>query len=164
MSRLKRTSPKEHRIEVEPSATSKGDILSACCFEEYCRGQAFDSAHLYCHRSSHRDISPLAKKRPRRPPRMTQRFELFMNGWGDGQRRFSELNDPLDQRERFADSGGACALRATTRPATPTRTSSRLSRYGMPPTGGMRHTVSTAWCMLLTESARRSAMCCFSPR
>ena len=86
---------KEHNIEFE-ERHKKGDILNLF-FEEYVEEHLIQPTFVMDHPV---DISPLTKKKPD-APEYTERFELFMNGW-EMANAYSELNDPIDQRERFA--------------------------------------------------------------
>ncbi|MDY2929631.1 MAG: lysine--tRNA ligase, partial [Clostridiaceae bacterium] len=119
---------KEHNIQVEPKH-KKGDILSLF-FEEYCEDKLIQPTFVLEHPV---EISPLAKREPQRPD-MTQRFELFING-GEYANAFSELNDPLDQRERFENQ---MKLRAMGDLEASEIDEDYLTamEYGMPPTGG----------------------------
>ncbi len=119
---------KEHNIQVEPKH-KKGDILSLF-FEEYCEDKLIQPTFVLEYPV---EISPLAKREPQRPD-MTQRFELFING-GEVANAFSELNDPLDQRERFENQ---MKLRAMGDLEASEIDEDYLTamEYGMPPTGG----------------------------
>lgn len=86
---------KEKGLEVKPGSNTRGHILSEM-FEEFCEKHLIQPTFVTGHPV---EISPLAKKNPG-DPRITQRFEAFMNTW-ELANAFSELNDPIDQRERF---------------------------------------------------------------
>ena len=86
---------KEKGIEIEVGKETRGNVIDAF-FEEYVEKQLKQPTFIYGHPV---DISPLAKKDPN-DPRKTRRFELFINGW-EMANAFSELNDPIDQRQRF---------------------------------------------------------------
>ena len=119
---------REHNIKVEPKH-KKGDILSLF-FEEYCESKLIQPTFVLEHPV---DISPLAKREPERPD-MTQRFELFING-GEYANAFSELNDPLDQRERFENQMKLRAL-GDLEASEIDEDFLTAMEYGMPPTGG----------------------------
>ena len=125
---IAKAAAKEHNIQVEPKH-KKGDILSLF-FEEYCEDKLIQPTFVLEHPV---EISPLAKREPQRPD-MTQRFELFING-GEYANAFSELNDPLDQRERFENQ---MKLRAMGDLEASEIDEDYLTamEYGMPPTGG----------------------------
>ncbi len=118
----------KHHIKVEPKH-GKGDILSLL-FEEYCEDKLIQPTFIISHPI---EISPLAKKDPQNPA-LTQRFELFMNGW-EMANAFGELNDPIDQRERFENQ---MRLRALGDDEASEMDEDFLTalEYGMPPTGG----------------------------
>ena len=134
---------KEHHIEFE-DFHKKGNILNLF-FEEYCEKELIQPTFITDHPI---EISPLTKKKPSDPTKV-ERFELFINTW-EMCNAYSELNDPIDQRERFAaqdanaeagddeaehtDEDFLCAL-----------------EHGMPPTGGIGYGLDRL-CMLLTDS------------
>ena len=119
---------KEHNIKVEKKH-KWGDIVSLF-FEEYCEDKLVQPTFVLEHPV---DISPLAKRDPEKT-HMTQRFELFING-KEYANAFSELNDPIDQRERFENQ---MKLRALGDLEASEMDDDYLTamEYGMPPTGG----------------------------
>ena len=119
---------REHKIKVEKKH-KRGDIV-ALFFEEYCEGKLVQPTFVLEHPV---DISPLAKRDPNKS-HMTQRFELFING-KEYANAFSELNDPIDQRERFENQ---MKLRALGDLEASEMDDDFLTamEYGMPPTGG----------------------------
>ena len=119
---------KEHNIKVEKKH-KWGDIVSLF-FEEFCEDKLIQPTFVLEHPV---DISPLAKRDPEKT-HMTQRFELFING-KEYANAFSELNDPIDQRERFENQ---MKLRALGDLEASEMDDDYLTamEYGMPPTGG----------------------------
>ena len=105
---------KEHHIEYEERHT-KGDIINLF-FEEYCEKELIQPTFIMDHPLA---ISPLTKKKPSDPTKV-ERFELFINTW-EMCNAYSELNDPIDQRERFAaqDAADADEPADTAQPETP---------------------------------------------
>ncbi|GHU34529.1 hypothetical protein FACS1894166_12090 [Bacilli bacterium] len=86
---------KQHKIEIEPHQNTRGHIINLF-FEHYCEKACIQPTFVYGHPV---EISPLAKKNPK-DPRITERFELFIGGH-ELANAFSELNDPIDQQQRF---------------------------------------------------------------
>ena len=133
----------EHHIEYE-AHHKKGDIISLF-FEEFCEDKLVQPTFVMDHPI---EISPLTKKKPDNPE-LVERFELFINGW-EMCNAYSELNDPIDQRERFkaqdalADAGDEEANH------TDEDFLNALS-IGMPPTGGIGYGIDRL-VMLLTDS------------
>lgn len=135
---------KEHHIEFE-ERHKKGDILNLF-FEEYCEKELVQPTFVMDHPI---EISPLTKKKPDDPSKV-ERFELFINGW-EMCNAYSELNDPIDQRERFAAQDAAAA--AGDEEAEHTDEDFLIAiENGMPPTGGIGYGIDRL-VMLLTNSA-----------
>ena len=135
---------KERGIEFE-ERHKKGDILNLF-FEEYCEEKLIQPTFIMDHPI---DISPLTKKKPSDPSKV-ERFELFINGW-EMCNAYSELNDPIDQRERFAAQDAAAAAGDEEAEHTDEDFLNALE-IGMPPTGGIGYGIDRL-CMLLTDSA-----------
>lgn len=133
----------EHNIEYE-AHHKKGDILSMF-FEEYCEDKLVQPTFVMDHPI---EISPLTKKKPDNPD-FVERFELFINGW-EMCNAYSELNDPIDQRERFAAQEEAFAAGDEEANHTDEDFLNALS-IGMPPTGGIGYGIDRL-VMLLTDS------------
>ena len=96
------------------------------------------------------EISPLTKRKPENPD-YVERFEFFMNGW-EMANAYSELNDPIDQRARFAAAGGTAAPPETKSANHTDEDFLNALEIGMPPTGGIGYGIDRM-CMLLTDSA-----------
>ena len=133
----------EHHIEYE-DRHKKGDIINLF-FEEYCEKELIQPTFIMDHPI---EISPLTKKKPSDPNKV-ERFELFINTW-EMCNAYSELNDPIDQRERFkaqdalADAGDEEANHTD-------EDFLNALEIGMPPTGGIGYGIDRL-VMLLTDS------------
>ena len=135
---------KEHKVEYE-ERHKKGDIL-ALFFEEFAEEHLIQPTFVMDHPI---EISPLTKKKPENPE-YTERFEFFMNGW-EMANAYSELNDPIDQRERFKAQEELLAQGDEEANTTDEDFMNALE-IGMPPTGGIGFGIDRM-CMLLTDSA-----------
>ena len=134
----------EHHVEYE-ERHKKGDILSLF-FEEFAEEHLIQPTFVTDHPI---EISPLTKKKPENPE-YTERFEFFMNGW-EMANAYSELNDPIDQRERFKAQEELLAQGDEEANTTDEDFLNALE-IGMPPTGGIGFGIDRM-CMLLTNSA-----------
>ena len=132
---------KEHNIAFE-ERHKKGDILNLF-FEEFVEEHLLQPTFIMDHPV---EISPLTKKKPENPD-YVERFEFFMNGW-EMANAYSELNDPIDQRERFAAQEEAFAAGDEEANHTDEDFLNALE-IGMPPTGGIGFGIDRM-CMLLT--------------
>ena len=133
----------EHHIEYE-ERHKKGDIVNLF-FEEYCEKELIQPTFIMDHPI---EISPLTKKKPSDPTKV-ERFELFCNTW-EMCNAYSELNDPIDQRERFAAQDANAAAGDDEAEHTDEDFLNALE-IGMPPTGGIRYGIDRL-VMLLTDS------------
>jgi lysyl-tRNA synthetase class 2 len=133
----------EHHIEYEDRHT-KGDIINLF-FEEYCEKELIQPTFIMDHPIA---ISPLTKKKPSDPEKV-ERFELFINTW-EMCNAYSELNDPIDQRERFALQDAAADAGDEEANHTDEDFLNALE-IGMPPTGGIGYGIDRL-VMLLTDS------------
>ncbi len=133
----------EHHIEYE-TRHGKGDILSLF-FEEYAEKHLIQPTFVTDHPI---EISPLTKKKPT-DPEYVERFEFFMNGW-EMANAYSELNDPIDQRERFK-AQEALLAQGDEEANTTDEDFLNALEIGMPPTGGIGFGIDRM-CMLLTDS------------
>ena len=134
----------EHHVEYEEHH-KKGDILSLF-FEEFAEEHLIQPTFVMDHPI---EISPLTKKKPENPE-YTERFEFFMNGW-EMANAYSEVNDPIDQRERFKAQEELLAQGDEEANTTDEDFLNALE-IGMPPTGGIGFGIDRM-CMLLTNSA-----------
>ncbi|MBQ8945125.1 MAG: lysine--tRNA ligase, partial [Clostridia bacterium] len=135
---------KQHHLEFE-ERHKKGDILNLF-FEEFVEDKVIQPTFLIDHPV---EISPLTKKKPSNPD-YVERFEFFMNGW-EMANAYSELNDPIDQRERFRQQELLLSQGDEEANTTDEDFLTALE-YGMPPTGGIGFGIDRM-CMLLTDSA-----------
>ncbi len=135
---------KEHNVEFE-ERHKKGDILNLF-FEEFVEEHLVQPTFIMDHPI---EISPLTKKKPENPD-YVERFEFFMNGW-EMANAYSELNDPIDQRERFKDQEEQLA-QGNAEANTTDEDFLNALEIGMPPTGGIGFGIDRM-CMLLTDSA-----------
>ncbi len=133
----------KHHIEYEARHT-KGDIINMF-FEEFCEKNLIQPTFIMDHPLS---ISPLTKKKPSDPEKV-ERFELFINTW-EMCNAYSELNDPIDQRERFAAQDAAFEAGDDEANHTDEDFLNALE-VGMPPTGGIGYGIDRL-VMLLTDS------------
>ena len=134
---------REHHIEFEERHT-KGDIINLF-FEEYCEKELIQPTFIMDHPVA---ISPLTKKKPSDPEKV-ERFELFINTW-EMCNAYSELNDPIDQRERFAQQDKNAEAGDEEAQHTDEDFLNALE-IGMPPTGGIGYGIDRL-VMLLTDS------------
>ncbi|MBQ3226888.1 MAG: lysine--tRNA ligase [Clostridia bacterium] len=135
---------KEHHVEFE-DRHQKGDILSLF-FEQFAEEHLIQPTFVMDHPI---EISPLTKKKPENPE-YVERFEFFMNGW-EMANAYSELNDPIDQRERFR-AQEALLAQGDEEANTTDEDFMNALEIGMPPTGGIGFGIDRM-CMLLTDSA-----------
>ena len=139
-----RAAAKEKHVEFE-ERHKKGDILNLF-FEAFVEEHLIQPTFVMDHPV---EISPLTKKKPENPE-YTERFEFFMNGW-EMANAYSELNDPIDQRERFKAQEEQFAAGDEEANHTDEDFLNALE-IGMPPTGGIGFGIDRM-CMLLTDSA-----------
>ena len=134
----------EHHIAYEPRH-KRGDIINMF-FEEYCEEKLIQPTFIMDHPI---EISPLTKKKPSDPTKV-ERFELYINTW-EMCNAYSELNDPIDQRERFKAQDAAADAGDEEANHTDEDFLNALE-VGMPPTGGIGYGIDRL-VMLLTDSA-----------
>ena len=139
-----RAAAKEHNVAFE-ERHKNGDILNLF-FEEFVEEHLLQPTFVMDHPI---EISPLTKKKPENPD-YVERFEFFMNGW-EMANAYSELNDPIDQRERFKAQEALLAQGDEEANRTDEDFMNALE-IGMPPTGGIGFGIDRM-CMLLTDSA-----------
>jgi lysyl-tRNA synthetase class 2 len=139
-----RAAAKEHKVEFEERHT-KGDILNLF-FETFVEEHLVQPTFIMDHPV---EISPLTKRKPENPD-YVERFEFFMNGW-EMANAYSELNDPIDQRARFA-AQDAMAAQGDEEAQHTDEDFLNAMEIGMPPTGGIGYGIDRM-CMLLTDSA-----------
>ena len=140
----------EHHIEYE-DRHEKGDILNLF-FEEYVEGHLIQPVFIIDHPV---EISPLTKKKPEKPE-YVERFEFFMNGW-EMANAYSELNDPIDQRERFEAQERLLAAGDEEANHTDEDFLNALS-IGMPPTGGIGFGIDRMVMMMTDSGAIRDVL------
>ena len=138
-----RDAAKKHHVEFE-TRHKKGEILNLF-FEQFCEEHMIQPTFIMDHPT---DISPLTKMKPDNPE-YVERFEFFMNGW-EMANAYSELNDPIDQRRRFALQEEQFAAGDEEANHTDEDFLNALE-IGMPPTGGIGFGIDRM-CMLLTDS------------
>ena len=138
-----RTAADEHHVQYE-ERHKKGDILNLF-FEEFVEDHLIQPTFVMDHPV---EISPLTKKKPENPD-YVERFEFFMNGW-EMANAYSELNDPIDQRERFKAQEELLA-QGDEEANTTDEDFMHALELGMPPTGGIGFGIDRM-CMLLTDS------------
>ena len=139
-----RAAADEHHVQYE-ERHKKGDILNLF-FEEFVEDHLIQPTFVMDHPV---EISPLTKKKPENPD-YVERFEFFMNGW-EMANAYSELNDPIDQRERFKAQEELLA-QGDEEANTTDEDFMHALELGMPPTGGIGFGIDRM-CMLLTDSA-----------
>ncbi len=140
----------EHHIEYE-DRHAKGDILNLF-FEEYVEDHLIQPTFVMDHPV---EISPLTKKKPE-DPNYVERFEFFMNGW-EMANAYSELNDPIDQRERFEAQERAFEAGDEEASHTDEDFLNALS-IGMPPTGGIGFGIDRMVMMMTNSPAIRDVL------
>ncbi len=141
---------KEHHIEYE-DRHQKGDILNLF-FEEYVEQHLIQPTFVMDHPV---EISPLTKKKPDNPE-YVERFEFFMNGW-EMANAYSELNDPIDQRERFEAQEALLAAGDDEANHTDEDFLNALN-IGMPPTGGIGYGIDRMVMMMTNSPAIRDVL------
>lgn len=145
-----RAKAREHHVEFE-ERHGKGDILNLF-FEEFVEEHLIQPTFVMDHPI---EISPLTKKKPDNPE-YVERFEFFMNGW-EMANAYSELNDPIDQRERFEAQEKAFAAGDDEANHTDEDFLNALS-IGMPPTGGIGYGIDRMVMMMTNSPAIRDVL------
>ncbi len=145
-----RAAAKEHHVEFE-ARHQKGDILNLF-FEEFVEDHLIQPTFVMDHPI---EISPLTKKKPQNPE-YVERFEFFMNGW-EMANAYSELNDPIDQRERFKAQEAALAAGDDEANTTDEDFLNALM-IGMPPTGGIGFGIDRMVMMMTNSPAIRDVL------
>ena len=145
-----RAAAKEHHVEFE-ARHQKGDILNLF-FEEFVEDHLIQPTFVMDHPI---EISPLTKKKPENPE-YVERFEFFMNGW-EMANAYSELNDPIDQRERFKAQEAALAAGDDEANTTDEDFLNALM-IGMPPTGGIGFGIDRMVMMMTNSPAIRDVL------
>lgn len=141
---------KEHHIELEEGKKTKGHILAEF-FDKYVEDKLIQPTFIYDYPV---EISPLAKRKPS-DPTMTERFEYFINGMEMGN-AFSELNDPIDQKQRMVKQ--VEAKRAQGAHADVDEDFINALEYGLPPTGGLGFGVDRLVMLLTNNSSIRDVL------
>ena len=141
---------KKHHIEVEPHHTGVGHIMNEF-FETFCEEDLIQPTFVYGHPI---EISPLTKKGP--DPRFTERFELYVGGF-ELANAYTELNDPIDQKERFEAQLRAKELGDDEANEMDTDFIEALE-YGMPPAGGIGMGIDRFVMFLLEQKSIREVI------